>query len=49
MLAWKKEAFWEVIKNDYILVIVSKILGSLGLFAECKRQKSRVDFKTHVL
>lgn len=49
MLAWKNEAFLEVMKNDYILVIVSKILGSAGLFAECKRQKSSVDFKTHML
>lgn len=49
MATWKKEVFLEVMKSDYIPVIVSKILGSEDLYAECKRQKSRVDFKTHML
>lgn len=48
MMLKKKEAFMVVMKSDYIPGIISKILVSAGLYAKYKRQKSRVDFKTHM-
>lgn len=49
MVPRKVEALLEVMNGDYIPVIVSQVLGFAGLYAKCKRQKSRMASKTHML
>lgn len=42
-MTWIRGAFVEVMKSDQIWVIFSKVLtGFAGLYAECRRQKSRM-------